>query len=116
MGISTKYLAVAASMTALVAAPVALATGGAKATATPTHQKVGKSVQLKVTGLKPSERVKAVELIVQSGQKRTLFPTQRASAGGVIIVTVRAQAKGRHQWTFTGRQSHRKATTNYVVT
>lgn len=115
MGISHKYLAVLATLVALVAAPVALGAGGAKATATPTHPKVGKSVELKVTGLKAGERMKAAELINASGQKRTLFPTQRASSSGVIIVTVKAQIKGKHTWTFTGRQSKRKASTYYVV-
>ena len=115
MGISHKYLAILATLVALVAAPVALGAGGAKATATPTHPKVGKSVELKITGLKAGERVRAVELIVASGQKRTLLPSQRASSGGVIIVSVKAQIKGRHKWTFTGRQSKRTAVTNYVV-
>jgi hypothetical protein len=115
MGISHKYLAVLATLFALVVAPVALGSGGAKATATPTSAKVGKSVELKVSGLKASERVKAVELIVATGQKSTYYPKQRASAGGVIIVTVKAQVKGRHKWTFTGRQSKRTAVTNYTV-
>jgi hypothetical protein len=115
MGISHKYLAVLATLFALVVAPVALGSGGAKATATPTSVKVGKSVELKVTGLKAGERVKAAELIVATGQKRTLYPRQRASSAGVIIVTLRAQIKGRHKWTFTGRQSRRTAVTNYTV-
>jgi len=115
MGISHKYLAVLATLFALVVAPVALGSGGAKATATPSTVKVGKSVELKVTGLKAGERVKATELIVATGQKRTLYPKQRASSGGVIIVTVRAQIKGRHKWTFVGRQSKRTAVTNYTV-
>ena len=115
MGISHKYLAVLATLFALAVAPVALGAGGASATSTPSSVKVGKKVELKVTGLKAGERVKATELLVASGQKRTLFPTQRASSGGVIIVTVKAQVKGRHKWTFTGRQSKRTATTNYIV-
>ena len=82
---------------ALAIAPVAVA-GGASATATPTHVKVGKSVQLKVTGLKSGERVKATEVIPAAGdQKRTLFPKQRASSTGVIVMTVRAQIKGTPQ-------------------
>jgi hypothetical protein len=109
-----KFLALAMLVCALAVAPVAIAAGTA-ATATPTHPKVGTKVQLKVTGLKAGEKVKAHELIAAGGQTRTLFPSQRASAGGVIVVTVKAQVKGRHTWTFTGRTSHRKATTFYVV-
>lgn len=115
MRISHKYLALMATLCMLVAAPVALGAGGAKATATPTSAKVGKSVQLKVTGLKANEKVKAVELIVPTGQRTTYFPKQRASASGVIVVTVKAQVKGRHKWTFTGRTSRRTAVTNYTV-
>jgi hypothetical protein len=115
MGISNKFLALAALVCALAITPVALG-AGATATATPKTPKVGKSVELKVTGLKPGERMKAHELIADGGQTRTLYPKQRASAsGGVIIVTVRAQIKGKHTWTFTGRQSHRKAKTSYTV-
>jgi hypothetical protein len=114
MGISNKFFALIVVVCALAIAPIAIA-AGAKATATPTHPKVGKSVELKVTGLKPGERMKAHELIADGGQTRTLFPKQRASSGGVIIVSVKAQIKGRHTWTFTGRQSHRKAKTFYVV-
>ena len=114
MGISNKFLVLVALLCALAIVPVALA-AGATATATPTHPKVGKSVELKVTGLKPGERMKAHELIADGGQTRTLYPRQRASSGGVIIVSVKAQVKGRHTWTFTGRQSHRKAKTYYVV-
>ena len=114
MGISNKFLALAALVCALAIAPVALGAGAA-ATATPSHPKAGKSVELKVTGLKPGERMKAHELIADGGQTRTLYPRQRASTGGVIIVTVKAQIKGKHTWTFTGRQSHRKAKTFYVV-
>jgi hypothetical protein len=114
MGISNKFLALVAFVCALAIAPVAMGAGAA-ATATPKNPKVGKAVELKVTGLKPGERMKAHELIADGGQTRTLFPRQRASAGGVIIVTVKAQIKGRHTWTFTGRQSHRKAKTYYTV-
>ena len=114
MLISKKFLALMTVVCALAIAPIAIA-AGATATATPTHPKAGTKVQLKVSGLKPNERVRAHELIADGGQTRTLFPSQRASAGGVIIVTVRAQVKGKHTWTFTGRQSHRKATTFYVV-
>lgn len=114
VGISNKFLALAALVCALAITPVALGAGAA-ATATPTHPKVGKSVEMKITGMKPGERVRAHELIADGGQTRTLFPRQRASSGGVIIVTVKAQIKGRHTWTFTGRQSHRKAKTYYIV-
>jgi hypothetical protein len=114
MGISNKFFALIALVCALAIAPVAMGAGAA-ATATPTHPKVGKSVELKVTGLKPGERMKAHELIADGGQTRTLYPRQRASSGGVIIVSVKAQIKGRHTWSFTGRQSHRKAKTFYVV-
>src|SRR4051794_15447244 len=53
MGISNKFLAVLAAMCALAIAPVALGAGGATATATPSHVKAGKSVELKIAGLKP---------------------------------------------------------------
>jgi len=111
---SMKFPAVLAAVCALAVAPVALA-GGAAATATPSHVKSGKSVELKVTGLKAGEKVKASELIADGAQKRTLYPAQRASAGGVIIMTVKAQVKGKHTWTFTGRTSHRTAKVSYVV-
>ncbi|HYZ28866.1 MAG TPA: hypothetical protein VE570_07410 [Thermoleophilaceae bacterium] len=114
MGMSKKFLALAVLVCALAGASVTIAAGAA-ATATPTRPKLGKTVELKVTGLKPGERIKARELIADGGQTRTLYPRQRASAGGAIVVTVRAQIKGRHTWTFTGRTSHRKATTSYVV-
>jgi hypothetical protein len=114
MGISNKFFALVVVVCALAIAPIAIA-AGATATATPSHPKVGKKVELKVTGLKPGERVRAHELIADGGQTRTLFPSQRASSTGIIVVTVKAQIKGRHTWTFTGRQSHRKATTFYIV-
>jgi len=115
MGITNRFFALIVVACALAITPIAIA-AGATATATPSHPKVGKSVELKVTGLKPGERMKAHELIADGGQTRTLYPKQRASAsGGVIIVTVKAQIKGKHTWTFTGRQSHRKAKTFYVV-
>ena len=56
---------------ALAIAPIAIA-AGATATATPTHPKAGTKVQLKVSGLKPNERVRAHELIADGGQTRTL--------------------------------------------
>jgi hypothetical protein len=116
MGISNKFLVLLAVVCALAIAPVALGSGGAAATATPSHVKAGKLVELKITGLKAGERIRATEVIPAAGdQKRTLYPKQRASSGGVILVSVKAQVKGRHNWTFVGRQSHRKATTHYVV-
>jgi hypothetical protein len=114
MKISNKFLALAVAVCALAIVPIAIA-AGATASATPKNPKVGKSVELKVTGLKPGERMKAHELIADGGQTRTLFPRQRASSTGIIIVSVKAQIKGRHTWTFTGRQSHRKAKTYYIV-
>jgi hypothetical protein len=111
-----KFLAVLAAVCALAIAPVALGASGATATATPSHVKAGKAVQLKISGLRAGERIKATEVIPAAGdQKRTLFPKQRASTTGVILVTVKAQVKGRHNWTFVGRSSHRKASTHYVV-
>ena len=114
MGISKKFLALAVLVCALAGASVAVA-AGATATATPTRPKVGKSVELKVTGLKPGEKVKAHELISDGGQTRTFYPRQRVNTGGIIVVTVKAQIKGRHTWTFTGRTSRRKASTSYIV-
>jgi hypothetical protein len=114
MPISKKFLAFAAVVCALAIVPVALG-AGASSTATPKNPRVGKMVELKVTGLEPGERMKAHELIADGQQTRTLYPTQRASAAGVIVVTVRAQVKGRHTWTFTGRSSHRRTKTYYVV-
>ena len=111
-----KFLALLAAMCALAVAPVALGAVRASATATPSHVRVGKQVELRITGLKPGERIKATEVIPAAGdQKRTLYPTQRASTTGVIVVFVKAQLKGRHNWTFVGRQSRRKASTFYVV-
>jgi len=111
---SMKFLAVLAAVCALAVAPAALAAGAA-ATATPNHVKSGKSVQMKVTGLRAGEKVKASELIADGNQRRTLYPAQRASPSGVVIVTVKAEVKGKHTWTFTGRTSHRTAKTSYVV-
>ena len=112
---SMKFPAVLAAACALAVAPAALG-AGAVATATPGHVKSGKNVELKVTGLKAGEKIKATELIADGAQKRTLYPSKRASGAGVIIVTVRAQVKGKHTWTFTGRTSHKTANTKYVVT
>ena len=54
-------------------------------------------------------------LIADGNQARTLYPSQRASPSGVILVTAKAQVKGKHTWTFTGRTNHRTAKTTYVV-
>jgi hypothetical protein len=112
MPISNKFLALAATVCALAIAPIALGSGGATATSSPTHVKQGKNVKMTVKGMTPKERVKAVE-VAPNGQKRTLFPS--AGAGGSLIVTVKAQIKGKHVWTFTGRKSHHSAKTSYVV-
>jgi hypothetical protein len=112
--ISKKFPALAALLCALVMVPVAIA-ATATATSTPGHPKLGKSVELKVTGLKAGEKVKAVELIADGGQTTTYYPKQRASSTGIIVVTVKAQVRGKHTWTFSGRTSHRTAKTSYVV-
>ena len=111
MRIANKFPA-AAAVLALAASPIALASGGATATATPTHVKEGKYVQMLVKGMKPNERVKAHE-VAPFGQTRNLYP--RAGAGGALLVKVKGQVKGKHVWTFTGRRSHRSATTRYYV-
>jgi ribosomal protein L22 len=113
MGIS-KFLISGAAACALAATPIALAAGGATATATPTNPKVGKAVAMTVRGMKVNEKIKAAEL-APFGQKRTLYPTKRVNATGTIVVTVKAQVKGKHTWTFTGRTSRRTAKTSYVV-
>jgi hypothetical protein len=115
MSISNKFLALAAAVCALAVAPMALGAGRAAVTATPGHVNAGKYVQLRLTGLRDGEKVKVSELIADGGQKRTLYPSQRASAVGVILMRVKAQVTGRHTWTFTGRTSHRTAKTHYVV-
>lgn len=112
MRMSTKFPAAVAAL-AIAVTPVALASGGASATATPSHVKVGKYVQMLVKGMRANELVKAHELS-PNGQTRNLFP--RAGKGGSLLVKVKAQIKGKHVWTFTGRRSHHKATTHYYVT
>ncbi|HEX4734253.1 MAG TPA: hypothetical protein VH247_07560 [Thermoleophilaceae bacterium] len=111
---SKKFLALAVALCALALVPVALA-AGLTVTTTPTKVKRGKTVQMKVSGLKPNEKVKAVELIADGGQKATYFPKQRASAGGAFVNTVKAQIKGKHTWTYTGRTSRRTGKTSYTV-
>lgn len=107
-----KILVAAALACALAVVPVALA-AGLKITTTPTHPKKGQTVKMTVTGFKPKEGVKVKEMIVTSGQTRTLFT--RAGASGGLINAVRAQEKGKHVWTYTGRKSHRSGSTFYVV-
>jgi hypothetical protein len=114
MGITNKFLVAGAAACALAATPIAVAAVGATATTTPTHPKAGKSVQMTVKGMKAGEKIKAAEL-APFGQKRTLYPKKRANATGTIIVTVTAEVKGKHTWTFTGRSSRRTAKTSYVV-
>jgi hypothetical protein len=111
---SKKFLALVVALCALALVPVALG-AGLTITTTPTKVKRGKTVQMKVSGLKPNEKVKAVELIADGGQKTTYFPKQRASAGGVFVNTVKAQIKGKHTWTYTGRTSRRTGKTSYTV-
>jgi hypothetical protein len=114
MGISKKFLALAAAVCVLAVVPVAFAAGLTIKT-TPTHPKKGQMVTMKVSGLKPGERVKAVLVLGSGGQKATYFPKQKASSGGVFINTVRAQVKGKNTWTYTGRTSRRHGTTSYTV-
>jgi len=113
MPINVKFPAAAVVVLALAATPVALA-GGATATTTPTRAKVGATVQMLVKGMKPAEKVKAKE-VTPDGQTRTLYPSRRVNASGVLLVTLKAQVKGKHTWTFTGRTSHRSAKTAYYV-
>lgn len=112
MGISKKFLAALAIVCALAIVPVALG-AGLKITTTPSHPRIGTKVTMKVSHLKPRERVKVVSVIPSSGQKNTYFG--RAGSTGMLINTVRAQVKGRHNWTYTGMSSHRSGTTYYVV-
>jgi hypothetical protein len=64
--------------------------------------------------MKAGEKVKAGES-APVGQTRTLYPGKRVNATGVVLVRVKAQVKGKHTWTFTGRTSHRTAKTSYYV-
>jgi hypothetical protein len=109
---TNKFLAGALTVCALGATSIAYAAGGATATSSPTSVKQGKSVAMTVKGMKALEKVKAVEQ-APFGQKRTLYP--RVPKSGTLIVTVRAQVKGKHTWTFTGRSSHKSASTHYTV-
>jgi hypothetical protein len=113
MGISNKFLALGAIVCALAIAPVAFGAGLTVKT-TPAHPKQRQMVQMKVSGLKPGEKVKAV-LTLASGQKATYFPKQRASTGGIFVNTVRASVKGKNTWKYTGRQSRRTGSTSFTV-
>jgi hypothetical protein len=110
--ISHKFLAAGAVLSALAVTPIAVAAGGATATAVPKVVKQNRSVEMTVKGMKPNEKVKAVE-VAPFGQKRTLYP--KAGQGGSLVVKVKAQIKGKHTWTFTGRSSHKTAKTSYTV-
>lgn len=115
MGISKKFLALMVVAAALAIVPIALAAGLTIKT-TPAHPKKGQMVTMKVSGLKPGEKVKAVlSLPDNGGQKQAYFPRQKASTGGVFINTVRAQVKGKNVWTYSGRTSHKKGSTSYNV-
>ena len=114
MGISYKFLAVLAAVCALTVTSVAFAAGLTVKT-TPSKPKLHQKVEMRVSGLKPGERVKAVLTIVSSGQKNAYFPKQRASSSGLVINTVVTQVKGKQTWSYTGRQSHRKGSTTFTV-
>lgn len=107
-----KLLATVVTLVALAAAP-ALAAGLTIKT-TPTRAKTGQTVEMLIRGLRAGERVKARETI-SFGQTRTLYPRQRANSAGVLLVKVRAQVRGKHVWTFTGRASRRTGKTVYYV-
>jgi hypothetical protein len=64
--------------------------------------------------LNAGEKIKASEL-APLAQKRTLYPAKRVNASGVIVMTVTAEVKGKHVWTFTGRSSRRTAKASYTV-
>lgn len=108
-----KLLALCLAVLA-IAVPTAFAAGLTIKT-TPVRPKTGQTVEMLIRGLKPGERVRARELIADGEQRRTLYPRRRANASGVLLVSVRAQIKGRHTWTFNGRQSRRTGKTYYIV-
>jgi hypothetical protein len=114
MATRKTFLALATAVCALALVQVAFA-AGLTITSTPKSPKSGKTVQMRVSGLKPGEKVKAVELIADGQQKTSYFPSKRANAGGIVVNTVRAEVKGKHTWTYTGRSSHRSGKTSYVV-
>ena len=110
-----RVTALAAALCVLAATATAALAAGLTVKTTPTRPKTGQAVEMLVRGLKPGERVKARELIADGQQTRTLYPRRRANGNGVLLVTVRAQVRGRHTWTFTGRQSRRTGRTYYIV-
>jgi hypothetical protein len=109
-----KFPVLMAVLCALVTTPVAMAATSLKITTTPARAKVGHNVEMLIHGLKPGEKVKGREVLPNT-QVRTVYPTKRANASGVLMVTVKAQITGTHKWTFTGRTSHRKGATSYIV-
>jgi asparagine N-glycosylation enzyme membrane subunit Stt3 len=116
MGISNKFLALAAVVCAFAVAPIALAAGGLTVKTTPAHPKLHQKVEMRVSGLKPGEKVKAVLVLPNNGgQTATYYPKQKASSTGVFINTVKPTVKGKNVWRYTGRTSHRKGSTSYVV-
>ena len=108
-----KLLALCLTLFAVAVTPALAA--GLRIETTPFRPKTGQTVDMLIRGLKPGERVKAREVIADGDQRRTLYPRRRANARGVLLVSVRAQIKGRHTWTFTGRQSRRTGRTVYFV-
>jgi hypothetical protein len=108
-----KFPALIAVICALVVVPVAMA-ASLTITTTPKRAKVGHSVEMLIRGLKPGEKVKGREVLPNT-QVRTVYPTKRANTSGVLLVTVKAQIAGTHKWTFSGRTSHRKGSTSYIV-
>jgi hypothetical protein len=114
MKVSNKFVALAAAVCVLALVPVALAAGLTVKT-TPAHPKLHQIVKMTVTGLKPGEKVKAVLTLPASGQKNTYYPKQKASSTGAFVNSVKAQVKGKNVWTYTGRTSHRKGSTSFVV-
>jgi hypothetical protein len=113
MQVKPKFVALLAFVCALTVTQLAIAAGGLKVVTTPAHPKKGQMVQMKVSGLKPNERVSATLKIPSSGQ--TNHYTAKAGSAGVLINAVRAQVKGRNVWTYTGKSSHKTISTSYVV-
>ena len=108
-----KFPAAAVALT-LAASSVALASGGASVKTTPTRASVGQTIKMLVTGMKPGEKVTGKEY-APYGLSRTVTAKRPANASGAIIFEVKAQVKGKHRWVFTGRSSHRTASTAYYV-
>lgn len=115
MQMTNKFLALAAAVCALAIVPIAVAAGGLTIKTTPTHPRLHQKVEMRVSGLKPGEKVKAVLVLASNGQKATYYPKQKASSTGVFINTVKPTVKGRNTWTYTGRTSHRRGSTHFVV-